>query len=475
MTTAAHERFPAGVVVDVVYRPAPERSRSVSRLTPEDKARELQRLQAERARLAAREADAILGFAADRPDAEDPAEGSPGARSRTWRQTDPAFPGVSESFPHELAMVLGVSRRTAVHKLRRAWTMRHSLPLTEAAQRRGELDERRVQILADTLEHTAPALAGRVEQIVLPEAHELGFGALERRILAVLLELDPRSADEDRSAAEAGADVFLEPRPGGRATLGAEMNADEAAEGYDFINSLAQEAKTDGDPRPIGQIRNEIYSLLVRGAAIGAHSARADITITAALEALDGTSTEPADVAGFAITPAQLADLLRRVGALGLQTPEGGSLTLAITDEEGALVATLSLADLQRQVRRGEGVDPPGATGSYSPTAEQRRFVDTRDRACRMPLCGQRAGWADHDHVVAHSAGGPTTCTNLCCLCRSCHRLKTLFKGWLFAMEPDGTLHVTTPSGVTRTSRPWTLRRRPPPLAPSPDEDPPPF
>jgi hypothetical protein len=88
-----------------------------------------------------------------------------------------------------------------------------------------------------------------------------------------------------------------------------------------------------------------------------------------------------------------------------------------------------------------------------------------------MPLCGQRTGWADHDHVIAHSAGGPTTCTNLCCLCRGCHRLKTLFKGWLFAIEPDGTLHVTTPSGVTRTSRPPGLRRRPPP----PDDDPPPF
>lgn len=475
MTTAAHERFSAGVVVDVVYRPAPERSRSVSRLTPEDKARELQRLQAERARMASREADAILSFAADRPDDEDPAEGSPGARSRTWRRIDPEFPGVSESFPHELAMVLGVGRRTAVHKLRRAWTLRHSLPLTEAAQRRGELDERRVQILADTLEHTAPALAGRVEQIVLSEAHELGFGALERRILAVLLELDPQSADDDRATAEAGADVFLEPCPGGRATLGANLNADEAAEGYDFINSVAQEAKKDGDTRPIGQIRNEIYSLLVRGAAIGAHRARANITITAALEALDDTSTEPADVAGFAITPAQLADLLRRVGALGLQTPEGGSLTFAITDEDGALIATLSLADLQRQVRRGEGANPPAATESYSPTAAQRELVDTRDRACRMPLCGQRAGWADHDHVVAHSAGGPTTCTNLCCLCRSCHRLKTLFKGWLFVMEPDGTLHVTTPSGVTRTSRPWTLRRRPPPPTPPPDEDPPPF
>jgi hypothetical protein len=90
-----------------------------------------------------------------------------------------------------------------------------------------------------------------------------------------------------------------------------------------------------------------------------------------------------------------------------------------------------------------------------------------------MPFCGQRTGWADHDHVVSHSHGGETTCTNLCCLCRSHHRLKTLFRDWLFAMEPDGTLHVTTPSGVTRATQPWAMRRRPPP--PPPEPEPPPF
>jgi len=61
----------------------------------------------------------------------------------------------------------------------------------------------------------------------------------------------------------------------------------------------------------------------------------------------------------------------------------------------------------------------------------------------------------------------------LCCLCRTHHRLKTLFKNWLFVMEDDGTVHVTTPSGVTRTTRPWAWRRRPPPTPPP--EDPPPF
>jgi hypothetical protein len=84
-------------------------------------------------------------------------------------------------------------------------------------------------------------------------------------------------------------------------------------------------------------------------------------------------------------------------------------------------------------------------------------------------------------------------------LCRSHHRLKTVAPGWRFALDDDGTLHVTTPSGITRSTRPpgrvehdlrtvavlaipdpppepWPPRGSgmPPPEA-TPDDDPPPF
>jgi hypothetical protein len=118
----------------------------------------------------------------------------------------------------------------------------------------------------------------------------------------------------------------------------------------------------------------------------------------------------------------------------------------------------------------------PADTDAYEPRAAQRRFVSTRDRRCRMPNCGQRVGWADLDHVVAHGDGGATSCSNLCCACRSHHRLKTFARGWRFRMEADGTLHVTSPSGITRTTRPPGLRPpETPPSPPDPADDPPPF
>src|SRR3954447_25641896 len=72
-----------GVLADVVrLQPAPEPRLPVAWLTDQDKAAELQRIQADRARLAARENEGMLGFAADRTDEEAPPAGSPGARSR---------------------------------------------------------------------------------------------------------------------------------------------------------------------------------------------------------------------------------------------------------------------------------------------------------------------------------------------------------------------------------------------------------
>ncbi|WP_436703622.1 HNH endonuclease signature motif containing protein [Geodermatophilus sp. CPCC 205761] len=199
-------------------------------------------------------------------------------------------------------------------------------------------------------------------------------------------------------------------------------------------------------------------------------------------------------MSGLPITAAHLRELVARLGALGLRAPAGGSLTLALTDPDGALRATATAAALAGLARRGcpehrdeqcpcPVLDRPRATDGYPPTAAQRAFVTTRDRTCRFPHCGQRAGWADLDHVIPHACGGKTDCANLCCLCRSHHRLKTHARGWRFVMDADGTLHVTTPSGVTRSTRPPGLDRRPPdppttaetPPTADPADDPPPF
>jgi hypothetical protein len=478
-----------GFLADWVEFPAePERRLPASWLDDAAVAEELGRIERNRARDTAREAELINRLAELRPDVEDPPPGTPGARRPGWRKTDLELPGVSEFFPDELAHVLNLGRGTAAFRARRARTWRESLPGTLDAMRHGRIDERRAGVLADALQHAKPELARAVEAGLLPEAGDLSLAELRRRALAALAELDASAMDRRHEEAKRSADVRAYATGDGMATLAGDMTVEEAAACHAVIESLAQMAKADGDPRPIGEIRSAIMAMLIlRPADHGQPGVTVQLAVTATLEGLEGTSTRGGEANGFAITAARLRDLLRRVGALGLRVPEGGSLTFALTDGLGRLLATATAAELARRARTGcpEHPDtacdcpvlgPPAPADSYEPSAAQRRFGTTRDRRCRIPNCGQRVGWADLDHVIPHADGGQTCCTNLCCACRSHHRLKTFARGWTFRMDPDGTLHVTSPSGVTRISRPPGLRPPPPePPGYDPADDPPPF
>ncbi len=499
MQTLAGTSVVEGVVIDwVSAQPEAHLDVPADWLDDEQVAAELARIQRDRARQTAREAQLILRLAELRPDTDDPAPGTPGARRRSWRKTAPEFAGVSEFFPDEVAQAINLGRGTAAFRARRAFTWRENLPSTLAMLRRGEIDARRAGVLADALQGAAPELARAVELTLLPEAGELSLSRLRTRALELLAELDADAVEERRAEAQRAADVRVAPTADGMATMTVEMSAEEAAACYAVIDALAAMAKADGDQRPIGQIRTAMHSMLLRRPADhGLGGVSVQLTVTAALDGLEGASTRGGEVAGFVITAAHLRELLRRVEALGLTAPAGGSLTFALTDERGQLLATVTAGELGRLAAKGCSQHPdaehpdadrsrpacdcavlgmPADTDEYEPRAAQRRFVTTRDRRCRFPNCGQRVGMADLDHVVAHADDGRTSCTNLCCACRSHHRLKTFARGWRFRMDPDGTLHVTSPSGITRTTRPPGLRPpEPPPSPPDPADDPPPF
>src|SRR3954463_6083173 len=107
-----------GMLLDRVRtRPTPDPRLPVSWLSAGEKAAELQRIQANRARDAAREAELILALAADRPEELDPLQGTPGAPRGTWNP-DGELPGVSDSLPAELSAMLNCGRGSAVWRAR---------------------------------------------------------------------------------------------------------------------------------------------------------------------------------------------------------------------------------------------------------------------------------------------------------------------------------------------------------------------
>ncbi|MGY1624767.1 DUF222 domain-containing protein [Geodermatophilus sp. SYSU D00965] len=524
--TVAPLELPAGVPVDPVPVQLSD-ALPVHARSPEEKAAELQRLQQLEGMLAAYKLDLIAGLAADRPDTHDRRPGQPGAAADAQR--GPGQPaGVSEFFADELALVLNTSRAAASGLIDQAAALTGTLPGTRAALAEGRLDWPRARAIAAELgwkaRATDPAILAAVEAAVLPRAGELSIRRLKAVVAAELAARDAAAAaDRRRRDAERGVNVVVRPVGDGMSELVAKMPHELATACRGVVDGLARAAKTAGEERPLGMLRvGALADLVLRPWEAGREPVTAQLTVTAPLDALtparflaDGGPVPAAwarpgavaaptgEVDGQPITAAHLRALLAQLDAVcpgGLQAPAGGTLTVALTDAAGGLLATTTRAEIERLARRGCPTHPtgdcacpllgrPAPIDGYAPTAAQRRWLQARDRTCRHPGCANKAGWADLDHVTPHGCGGRTACENLCCLCRRHHRLKTFARGWTYALTPDGVLTVTTPSAVTRTSRPpgtdrpalpltgpRVLAQPPPqPPAPGPDDDPPPF
>jgi hypothetical protein len=123
----------------------------------------------------------------------------------------------------------------------------------------------------------------------------------------------------------------------------------------------------------------------------------------------------------------------------------------------GGVVPAPLLAELIRGGATIRPVDHPGACAppeqGYRPSAGLERFVRCRDLTCRFPNCDRPAEYCDLDHTLPYPLG-PTHASNLKCLCRKHHLLKTFWTAWRDQQLPDGTVIWTSPSGHTYTTHP---------------------
>ncbi|WP_216870732.1 HNH endonuclease signature motif containing protein, partial [Modestobacter excelsi] len=457
-----------------------------------DFVRELVAVRDLRAQLAAYEAAVVAEFAARRPQRFDLTDDEPGHGVEGYLP-DRAPAGVSEFFADELAVVAGISRSAATVLTERSLVLRRELPDTWAALADGLIDAPRAHAIVKALGGQSQDAGGQVPAAVVAEveAQALGWALagetpvrLAERTAAALIAVDDAAADRRRRRAEQHADVTTRATGDGMGQLIADLPMPVAAACREAVDSYARMAKADGDERPIGQLRALVMAdLILRPWDTSREPVTAHLQLFAPLPTLRPHATgrtevstdaptdrDTATVDGAPITAGQLRELLEQLDALcpgGLQAPAGGTLGISLTDPEtGALRATVTRGELERLVRRGcprHGqsaecgcgvLDRPPPVGRYRPTPGQRRYVQARDRGCRHPGCRRPARWTDADHVHAYAEGGATACGNLCSLCRRHHRLKTHAPGWRFTMTDDGVLSVTTPSGVTRTTRP---------------------
>ena len=96
------------------------------------------------------------------------------------------------------------------------------------------------------------------------------------------------------------------------------------------------------------------------------------------------------------------------------------------------------------------------AEHGYRPSRGLADFLLCRDLTCRWPGCSHPAERCDDDHTIPWPYG-PTHPSNNKKFCRHHHLMKTFWVGaggWSDAQHPDGTISVTSPTGLIYTTTP---------------------
>ena len=398
----------------------------------------------------------------------------------------------------ELAAALALTHGLALHQAHRAVTLRDRLPQVAALFADGVVSDMvvrkivfRTGLIVDT------ALMALVDAAIAGQARRWGALSekkLEQAIDATVIAHDPAAQRRVvESLAVRRVDFGAPGDAPGFTTVWARMLAGDAAALQDRIERIAHTVCA-GDPRTVEQRRNDALGAIGVGVdALVCQCGTADceagssepaarnttIYVIADAETLAAAQTEqtgqpePAEAATAGRSRAGCAEPTERVGeqsppeptapepavpepAASRPTASKPALLLGVGMLPAVLLdPMLGRAHIRRIVHPGESP----AQDRYLPSRTLAEFIRCRDVTCRFPFCDVPATEADIDHTVAYPVG-PTHASNLKCLCRFHHLVKTFWggrDGWRDRQLPDGTVIWTSPTGHTYTTYPGSL------------------
>lgn len=352
----------------------------------------------------------------------------------------------------ELAAVLNVSAGMALHLTYRGVALRDRLPKVAALFERGLVSDLLVRVivwrtdLIEDPEAMASMDAALAEQVVA--WGPLSVKKTEQAIDALVERFDPGALRRSRDSSQYRDVRFGSPSDeAGYTSMWARLLAGDAKVFEQRVNEIAGSV-CEADPRTLGERRSEALTALTAG-----HTELACRCGDAECAAVGRGRTPPTStvvhvVAGADTVAAARDTRAAETAVMSRCAPPafvigGGVLPTSL------LAETLERAT-SRQVRH-PGVDAAPET-RYRPSAGLAAFVRCRDLTCRWPGCDKPADVCDLDHTVPYPLGS-THASNLKCLCRFHHLMKT-FCGWLDQQLPDGNVMWTAPTGHTYTTRP---------------------
>lgn len=402
-----------------------------------------------------------------------------------------------------LAAQVGLARHESPHRGARLATMAlalvHDLPHTLDALTRGELSERRAELVARLTGHLAP------EQRVLVDAEVVGANLadpaaplttgigtwgdrqLEGAVRAVADRIDAEAAVARARTAESERRVTLRPIPDTMAVVTAVLPVTQAVALHASLTAAAATAHASGDSRSKGQVMADtlvdrvVSSTAGEGAGDRPGEALPGLPRDVPVEVqvvitdralLDGDQT-PAHIPGYGPVPAGWArELLTRdlgqpdragSGPPGSGPPGSGPSGLAPPGSAGQPAgpgwsprARTWLRRLYTHPATGTLVEMDSRRRLFP--AGLRRYLIARDGVCRTPWCDAPISHADHVNPFAE--GGSTSADNGQGLCVRCNQVKEQ-PGWHVRTVHPGprsgagaphTVVITTPTGHTHTS-----------------------
>jgi hypothetical protein len=385
---------------------------------------------------------------------------------------------VAEFCVAELGTTLGITTTAAKKLIGHALELRHRLPRLWAQVHAGQVPAWRARAVADTTIHTTPALtreaAGFVDAHVAAVAGRIGSAQLDRLVAETIRRYDLALADP-ASDPEDGY-LSVDPRHvtvdtddvhyAGPLRIEAEVDIADALDLDRALAHKAEEQKALGSLLPLDARRAKALGDLAR--------------TQTALDLLTGepgtdraSGPDPDTRRQDRVSPDTDADADEPKLPAARQVVIHAHFDGSFSGEQTVFGPTGRMENGQRLVlleqiqswcaeSRTEVTIKPVidlntrlTAQVYKVPADIREQVQLRDRTCVFPGCARPARRCDVDHIIAydHDADaegrpqpGPTTTSNLACLCRFHHRLKT-HSPWHYRMTAPGVFEWTSPHG----------------------------
>ncbi|MCV7170662.1 DUF222 domain-containing protein [Mycobacterium manitobense] len=381
----------------------------------------------------------------------------------------------------EVAAAMGISARAAARHMHIALALRDRLPKVAALYAQGWISSQLISTITWRTQLVDDDAVGAVDTELARRAGRWGplsVSRLEQAIDQIIDTHDPGARRRTRTAARTR-DLTIGDRNDvtGITSLWGRLFATDAALLDHRLTEMARQV-CDQDPRTMGQRRADALGAL----GAGAHTLACQCdTHDCPATTEDGRATHVVIhvVADQSALDARPDPAMHGDHDTPAAAPEPAERPRAALIVGGGIIPGPLLAELIARGARVRDIRTPceAAEQRYRPSAALADFVRMRDMTCRYPGCDRPAVIADIDHTVAHPRG-PTHASNLKCLCRHHHLLKTFWAGFSDRQLPDGSITWTTPAGRTYTTHPgsrlffpdWhtTTTELPPPTATSP-------